>query len=231
MKNNSLKKSLLDKSKKLESLELELNTNTNSNTNLPHKTTDEIIDSVQKSTYYYKRKVFWDSPLEKEVYFIINNFINNNNVEVEILPHVSLKELFNPTNDLNNKNLKRLSSYHIDILLLSKKSFVPLVAIEIDGSHHDLNDRQKIRDAFKNSLLKRHNIKLLRLKPDNCTYSFISTELTNLLANAPIYCPKCGNKMVEKNNSKTGVKFLGCSGYNSLNCEYSQPIDYKIIKA
>lgn len=46
MKNNSLKKSLLDKSKKLESLELELNTNTNSNTNLPHKTTDEIIDSV-----------------------------------------------------------------------------------------------------------------------------------------------------------------------------------------
>src|SRR5699024_3177851 len=103
--------------------------------------------------------------------------------------HVSLRELFKPTNDFNNQNLKQLSSYHIDILLLSEKSFVPLVAIEIDGSHHELSDSQKIRDAFKNSLLDRNGIKLLRLKPNNCNYDFIQSELTKLLNTLPIYCP------------------------------------------
>lgn len=100
-----------------------------------------------------------DSSLEKEVYFYINDFVKNKSAKVEILPNVSLRELFKPTNDFKNQNLKQLSSYHIDILLLSEKSFVHLVAIEIDRSHYKLNDSQKIRDTFKNSLLKINQIK------------------------------------------------------------------------
>lgn len=222
-KNNSLKKSLSNSSKKVE------NINIKENNNLNYKSTEEKIESIKKSAYFYKEKNFWDSSLEKEVYFIINSFIKNKSAKVELLPHVSLRELFKPTNDFNNQNLKQLSSYHIDILLLSEKSFVPLVAIEIDGSHHELSDSQKIRDAFKNSLLKRNGIQLLRLKPNNCNYNFIENELTKLLSISTIYCPECGSKMIEKTNTKNGTKFLGCSSFQFSNCTHSKSIDYKII--
>ncbi len=224
-KNNSLKKSLGNLTQEINNIKQ----NNTSDLNKNRKSTEEIIESIKRSTYYYKEKSFWDSSLEKEVYFIINNFIKNKSIKVEILPHVSLRELFKPTNDFQNRNLKQLSSYHIDILLLSEKSFVPLLAIEIDGAHHELNDKQRIRDAFKNSLLKRNGIKLLRLKLNNCNSEFIENELTKLLTAAPIYCPECGGKMIEKSNSKTGEKFLGCSNFSSLYCKHSKLIDYKII--
>ncbi len=226
-KNNSLKKSLGNLTQEINNINIKQNDTSNLNKN--RKSTEEIIESIKRSTYYYKEKNFWDSSLEKEVYFIINNFIKNKSIKVEILPHVSLRELFKPTNDFQNRNLKQLSSYHIDILLLSEKSFVPLLAIEIDGAHHELNDKQRIRDAFKNSLLKRNGINLLRLKLNNCNSEFIENELTKLLTAAPIYCPECGGKMIEKFNSKTGEKFLGCSNFSSLDCKHSKLIDYKII--
>ena len=226
-KNNSFKKSSSNLTQKTYKVNIEQNNNSNVKQN--YKSTEEKIESIKKSTYYYKEKKFWDSSLEKEVYFYINDFIKNKSAKVEILPHVSLRELFKPTNDFKNQNLKQLSSYHIDILLLSEKSFVPLVAIEIDGSHHELSDSQKIRDAFKTSLLERNGIKLLRLKPDNCNYDFIESELINLLTTSSIYCPECGSEMIKKSNKKTGEKFLGCSGFHSLGCRCSKSIDYKVI--
>lgn len=226
-KNNSLKKSSSNLNQKTYKINIEQNNNSNVKQN--YKSTEEKIESIKKSTYYYKEKKFWDSSLEKEVYFYINDFIKNKSAKVEILPHVSLRELFKPTNDFKNQNLKQLSSYHIDVLLLSEKSFVPLVAIEIDGSHHALSDSQKIRDAFKTSLLERNGIKLLRLKPDNCNYDFIESELINLLTTSSIYCPECGSEMIKKSNKKTGEKFLGCSGFHSLGCRCSKSIDYKVI--
>ena len=226
-KNNSLKKSSSNLNQKTYKINIEQNNNSNVKQN--YKSTEEKIESIKKSTYYYKEKKFWDSSLEKEVYFYINDFIKNKSAKVEILPHVSLRELFKPTNDFKNQNLKQLSSYHIDVLLLSEKSFVPLVAIEIDGSHHELSDSQKIRDAFKTSLLERNGIKLLRLKPDNCNYDFIESELIKLLTTSSIYCPECGSEMIKKSNKKTGEKFLGCSGFHSLGCRCSKSIDYKVI--
>ena len=226
-KNNSLKKSSSNLNQKTYKINIEQNNNSNVKQN--YKSTEEKIESIKKSTYYYKEKKFWDSSLEKEVYFYINDFIKNKSAKVEILPHVSLRELFKPTNDFKNQNLKQLSSYHIDVLLLSEKSFVPLVAIEIDGFHHELSDSQKIRDAFKTSLLERNGIKLLRLKPDNCNYDFIESELINLLTTSSIYCPECGSEMIKKSNKKTGEKFLGCSGFHSLGCRCSKSIDYKVI--
>lgn len=226
-KNNSLKKSLSNLTQKTYKINIEQNNNSNVKQN--YKSTEEKIESIKKSTYYYKEKNFWDSSLEKEVYFYINDFIKNKSAKVEILPHVSLRELFKPTNDFKNQNLKQLSSYYIDILLLSEKFFVPLVAIEIDGSHHELSDSQKIRDAFKTSLLEGNGIKLLRLKPDNCNYDFIESELIKLLTTSSIYCPECGNEMIKKSNKKTGEKFLGCSGFHSLGCRCSKSIDYKVI--
>lgn len=226
-KNNSLKKSSSNLNQKTYKINIEQNNNSNVKQN--YKSTEEKIESIKKSTYYYKEKKFWDSSLEKEVYFYINDFIKNKSAKVEILPHVSLRELFKPTNDFKNQNLKQLSSYHIDVLLLSEKSFVPLVAIEIDGSHHELSDSQKIRDAFKTALLERNGIKLLRLKPDNCNYDFIESELINLLTTSSIYCPECGSEMIKKSNKKTGEKFLGCSGFHSLGCRCSKSIDYKVI--
>ncbi|OKZ75569.1 MAG: hypothetical protein BHW00_01560 [Clostridium sp. 26_22] len=76
-KNNSLKKSLGNLTQEINNINIKQNDTSNLNKN--RKSTEEIIESIKRSTYYYKEKNFWDSSLEKEVYFIINNFIKKEN--------------------------------------------------------------------------------------------------------------------------------------------------------
>jgi len=37
-------------------------------------------------------------------------------------------------------------------------------------------------------------------------------------------CPKCGKPLVKRYSKKTGTSFLGCSGYSTKECDYTQPI-------
>ena len=73
LKNNSLKKSLSSLTKKVHNINIEQNNNSKLDQN--YKSTEEKIENIKKSTYYYKEKKFWDSSLEKEVFFIINNYL------------------------------------------------------------------------------------------------------------------------------------------------------------
>ena len=55
----------------------------------------------------------------------------------------------------------------------------------------------RARHSAECFILERNGIKLLRLKPDNCNYDFIESELIKLLTTSSIDCPECGNEMIE----------------------------------
>jgi superfamily I DNA and/or RNA helicase len=53
---------------------------------------------------------------------------------------------------------------HIDFLLFNKLDMQPILAIEVDGyKFHELNEKQKIRDNHKTSILSKISLPLLRL--------------------------------------------------------------------
>mgnify|MGYP002516413365 CR=1 FL=1 len=82
--------------------------------------------------------------------------------------HVSLKDFVKNTNhDLTNDEYKFYMNpnSHADFLIYNKMSKKPLCVIEVDGvSFHEQNVKQKGRDSKKNSILKKNNIPILRLK-------------------------------------------------------------------
>lgn len=57
---------------------------------------------------------------------------------------------------------------HIDFLIFNQFNNLPVLAIEVDGYWFHNTKRQKIRDQKKNSILKKCEIPLLRLKTNEC---------------------------------------------------------------
>lgn len=80
--------------------------------------------------------------------------------------HVSLRDFIK-----NNKFTKEEFKFyinpksHVDFLIYNKMSKKPICAIEVDGIYyHEQQEKQKARDLKKESILKKSNISLLRLK-------------------------------------------------------------------
>ncbi len=220
-----------------ENLKYNISRNNNVRVSIPikeEKTLEEKIKNMQISANYYTAKEkFWDSEFEGKVYSIINRFIDNNKrsseFDLNVIPHVSLREIFMYKNDKDFKkaqeNLRILSTYHIDMLLVDKTHYSPLIAIEIDGKNHQTDEKTIIRDAFKNQLFLNNDIHLLRISNENCNYQYIKEVLEEQLEKLPPICKKCGANLVHKVNSGTGKTFWGCPNYTKLGCDFSKSLD------
>jgi very-short-patch-repair endonuclease len=78
---------------------------------------------------------------------------------------VSCKEQGWYTKEIKNKKYglrKRISSRHVDFLLLDKTTFQPVMAIELDGKSHNSAKAQEA-DAFKNQLFNHVGLPLHRI--------------------------------------------------------------------
>ena len=208
-------KSELDKTNKV------YNKNTEATAKMK-KSLEEQIENMKISANYYSQKFsFWDSEYEKKAYKIICKFIENTNGNSEfdlgIIPHVSLKEVFKPK---ENKNLKILSMYHIDMLLVDKRYHTPLVAIEIDGKNHNEDEKTIKRDAFKNQIFLNSEIQLIRIPNEKCNYGYIKEVLDKEIGKLPPICEKCGAKLVHRINGETKERFWGCSNYREIGCKF-----------
>ena len=82
--------------------------------------------------------------------------------------HVSLRDFIKNTNhDLTNDEYKFYinPNAHVDFLIYNKMSRKPICVIEVDGvSFHERQKKQVIRDAKKDSILKKNGMPILRLK-------------------------------------------------------------------
>lgn len=61
------------------------------------------------------------------------------------------------------KHFNKIKAKHIDFLLVDKYTYRPLVAIELDDSSHELENR-KHRDNFLEKALNSSNLNLVRFK-------------------------------------------------------------------
>lgn len=178
----------------------------------------------QAKFYHYKKQKFWDSKEESTVYRMIQDIIGNRAL---VFPHVSLRELFIPK-ESSYRNRSHLSSYHIDFVVFSNISVRPLVAIELDGKEHQ-EENQILNDTFKEEMIKKYDIELIRIKSGNYTKETLEALIVKALRKAPIYCSECGSLMEMKDGVAGRSDFYGCSNYSEYGCKNTEDIDFNLI--
>lgn len=98
---------------------------------------------------------------------------------------------------------KRIDMMEYDFVVYEKKSYYPILFIEINGQTH-LEKKQKIIDKFKRSLSEEYDIPMISLElfnseDDHKIEQALKRELNNKthFRNCPIYCYKCKQRMIE----------------------------------
>ncbi len=180
---------------------------------LPYRVRDDFLSNAELSFYHVLKTMAGE--------------------KVTICPKVSLAEIFfvNQQKDFyafqNRINRKR-----IDFLLCDAKTLDPILAIELDDSSHQRQDRIE-RDAFVDEVFKNARLPLVHI-PVRTTYNmqelalvFKSVVHDQAAANQPPapavqtpsgvpICPKCGVAMVvrtAKRGAKPNQQFFGCPNY------------------
>ena len=148
--------------------------------------------------YAEKKHETWQSSLnkstEKHLYEFLSEHIDDK--YYVLLPHVSLREIFRPKSEYN---LGRLSSFHVDFLIMDKRTWCPVFAIEYDGMQHEKDCLQQKRDFQKGQLLRQHNIPVLNVNKtspyDDITFYNNWIDLQKKEGYFPSYHSLCGTRM------------------------------------
>ena len=83
-----------------------------------------------------------------------------------VFPNMALQAIF-PYQKMKEVLTKEEFSYymvsHVDICITRTTSYFPLVAFEVDGPHHEQEERQR-KDALKNAIFEKGGLGLIRLQ-------------------------------------------------------------------
>lgn len=103
-----------------------------------------------------------------------------------LMLHVSLRDFIrNSNHNLTDEEYKFYMNpnAHADFLIYNKMSRKPVCVIEVDGvSFHEQQEKQKERDAKKNSILNKSGIPILRLKTNESNENKRIAEFIESLA-------------------------------------------------
>lgn len=83
----------------------------------------------------------------------------------DVVPHVPLRSILRDLSLLTGRELSFASNHltHVDFLIYSKLSHMPTLVVEVDGfAYHNENEKQKERDAVKNTILEKYKIPIVR---------------------------------------------------------------------
>ncbi len=104
---------------------------------------------------------------ENIVYELISEiFMEDNYSTLSVLLHYPLRKIIKEYNLLSEKEKRYASNYltHVDFLIYNKLSKQPALVIEVDGyAYHNKNEIQLKRDRMKDNILRKYNVKILRL--------------------------------------------------------------------
>ncbi len=161
-----------------------------------------------------------------------------------ICPKVSLDDIFFvPHPEKNQAYISKINRKHVDFLLCSPGSLLPLAGVELDDSSHQRPDRVA-RDAFVEQVFAAAGLPLVRV-PVRASYQ--ADELSEMLRDAmqgrpqpkppapaepvspedgPPLCPKCGVRMALRRaryGANAGRQFYGCPNYPR--CQQIVPVE------
>lgn len=103
---------------------------------------------------------------ENLMYQVIKDILSEEEFSTyDVVSHVPLKMIISDTSLLDEREMQfsqnRLT--HVDFLIFSKITHLPILVIEIDGfAFHAENEKQLERDDLKDSILNKYNIPIVR---------------------------------------------------------------------
>ena len=104
------------------------------------------------------------SPAETDFYYCLVHYYGASAI---LCPKVRLGDLIGPRKGLDKSTyqtaLNRVSSKHVDFVILRPEDLTVLGVIELDDSSHSRQDRAD-RDGFKDDALRQANIPICRVK-------------------------------------------------------------------
>ena len=141
---------------------------------------NEIIDSKINSVFdylYEKNKGVRELILKKYgriseydsenlMYVLIKDVLKSDKyISFGVVSHIPLNLLLRDLSLLSGRELEFASNClsHVDFLIYSKVTHLPIMAIEVDGFAYHNTEKQRERDLIKNSILQKYEIPLLRL--------------------------------------------------------------------
>lgn len=83
----------------------------------------------------------------------------------DVVSHVPLKMIISDTSLLDDREVKYAKNRltHVDFLIFSKITHLPILVIEVDGfAFHDENEKQLERDTLKDIILNKYDIPIVR---------------------------------------------------------------------
>jgi hypothetical protein len=123
---------------------------------------------AQRMQYLRKHKRVSEYDSENLAYTVIEKILQMPEFsKIDCVMHSSLSTLVKDYSLLTEPETRYASNplTHIDFLLFNKMDKSPVMAIEVDGTkYHAEGSRQSERDALKNSVLKKCNIPILRIR-------------------------------------------------------------------
>ena len=126
-------------------------------------------DYANELEAYRKKHPSRDFDSENIIKNLLNEIILDDRFKhLKISMHVSLKDIFRGSFiTMNDEELKFFLNprTHADFVIYNKFSNKPYAIIEVDGvSFHEQKEKQKERDALKDSIIKKTGIRFIRLK-------------------------------------------------------------------
>ncbi len=122
-----------------------------------------IFGIKEKIEFPYKKKSYLLTTTEKKFYEVLSQLSQKHNVL--LFAKVRLEDLLltygNGHERFGSRN--RIKSRHVDFLLCNKETISPLIAIELDDSSHEREDRIE-RDNFVDKALQSAGLPILHVK-------------------------------------------------------------------
>ena len=113
-----------------------------------------------------KKVSIYDS--ENLMYYQLTKILKENNyTDLDIIPHLPLKEIFKDLTKLNTEeyNFVTNTDSHVDFMIYNKITKRPILAVEVDGYYlHKEGTKQQERDILKNGVFEKYHFPILRFK-------------------------------------------------------------------
>jgi hypothetical protein len=147
--------------------------------------------------------------------------------KVEIFTKVNLWDLLEIDRNILNSDepRQRIKGFHADYVICDKNTLEVLCVVELDDYTHN-DDRHRVNDSIKNTVLNKAGIKLFRVGVPVATLSKNDIYTIDMYINgiyAPV-CPNCGRRMVPRKD-RYGKHFFGCVGYALRECSATVKIE------
>jgi hypothetical protein len=140
----------------------------------------EIINSEIHSVFDYLYRCYADaredtmrkygrvSDVDSEnlMYAVIRDVLKTDEFsKYDVVMHVPLRMILSDLTKLNTRELSFATNHltHVDFLIFSRLTHMPVLVVEVDGFVYHNNDKQRERDQVKNTILEKYSIPMLRL--------------------------------------------------------------------